>query len=52
VEDDSLNALCIGARIVGPSLAVELVRTFLEAQFSGADRHVRRLHKVMSFEKA
>jgi len=52
VEDDSVNALCIGARIVGPSLAVELVRTFLEAQFSGADRHVRRLHKVMSFEKA
>jgi len=50
VEDDSVNALCIGARIVGPSLAAELVRTFLQAQFSGADRHVRRLHKVLHIE--
>jgi len=50
VEDDSVNALCIGARIVGPSLALELVRTFLQAQFSGAERHIRRLHKVMEFE--
>jgi len=50
VEDDSVNTLCLGARIVGPSLALELVRTFLQAQFSGAERHVRRLHKVMNIE--
>ncbi|MDQ6677038.1 MAG: ribose 5-phosphate isomerase B [Acidobacteriota bacterium] len=50
VEDDAANTLCIGARIVGPSLAVELVRTFLNAQFSGAARHVRRLEKVKRFE--
>jgi len=50
VEDDATNTLCIGARIVGPSLAVELVRTFLNAQFSGADRHVRRIEKVKQFE--
>ncbi len=50
VEDDAVNIVCIGARIVGPSLAVELVRTFVQAQFSGAERHVRRLHKVTSFE--
>ena len=50
VEDDSVNVLCIGARIVGPSLALEIVSTFTRAQFSGAERHVRRLHKVISFE--
>ncbi len=50
VEDDAINIVCLGARIVGPSLAVELVRTFLQAQFSGAERHVRRLHKVMEFD--
>ena len=51
VEDDAVNTLCIGARIVGASLAMELVRTFAQAQFSGAERHVRRLHKVMGFEQ-
>jgi len=50
VEDDAVNTLCIGARIIGSALAIEVVRTFLNAQFSGADRHVRRLHKVMQFE--
>ena len=50
VEDDAVNTLCIGARIVGSALAIELVRTFLNAQFSGEERHVRRLHKVMQFE--
>jgi ribose 5-phosphate isomerase B len=50
VEDDAVNTLCIGARIVGSALAIEVVRTFLNAQFSGAERHVRRLHKVMQFE--
>jgi ribose 5-phosphate isomerase B len=51
VEDDATNVMCIGARIVGPSLANELVNTFLKARFSGLERHVRRLEKVMAFEE-
>jgi ribose 5-phosphate isomerase B len=50
VEDDSMNVLCLGARVVGPSLAEELVIAFLHARFSGAERHIRRLAKVSSFE--
>lgn len=51
VEDDDMNVLCLGARIVGPELAKEVVRTFLAAAFSGAERHVRRLGKVAAIEK-
>lgn len=51
VEDDAMNVLCLGARVVGPSLAEELVRAFLDARFSGAERHARRLAKIGSFEK-
>ena len=51
VEDDSMNVLCLGARVVGPSLAEELVRAFLKARFSEAERHARRLAKVIGFEK-
>jgi len=50
VEDDAMNVLALGARVVGPALAVELVNAFLRAQFSGADRHRRRLAKIESFE--
>jgi ribose 5-phosphate isomerase B len=50
VEDDDMNVLCLGARVVGPSLAVELVTAFLGARFSGADRHVRRLGMVQRLE--
>ncbi len=50
VEDDSMNVLCLGARVVGPALCEELVRTFLEARFSGAERHERRLRKVLTIE--
>lgn len=50
VEDDDMNVLALGARVIGPSLAVELVRTFLAAQFSGAERHMRRLQKVKRLE--
>src|SRR5437764_2751773 len=50
VEDDSMNVLTLGARVIGPSLAVELVAAFLRAEFSGAERHVRRLRKVQGFE--
>jgi ribose 5-phosphate isomerase B len=51
VEDDDMNVLCLGARIVGPELAKELARTFLSASFSGAERHVRRLKKINATEK-
>ena len=50
VEDDSMNILCLGARVVGPSLAEELVNAFLRARFSNAERHARRLAKVIGFE--
>jgi ribose 5-phosphate isomerase B len=50
VEDDDMNVIALGARVIGPSLAVELVRTFLAAQFSGAERHRRRLEKVKAIE--
>jgi len=52
VEDDDMNILCMGGRIVGPSVARELVDTFLKAEFSGAERHVRRLRKVAALEVA
>jgi len=50
VEDDDLNVLCLGALVAGPELAWELVRIFLAARFSGADRHRRRLAKVAALE--
>ena len=51
VEDDNMNVLCLGARVVGPELAKELARAFLAAEFSGAERHVRRLGKIEVIEK-
>ena len=51
-EDDDANILCLGARIVGSSLALELVDTFLNARFSGLERHQRRLDKVLALEAA
>jgi ribose 5-phosphate isomerase B len=50
VEHDNMNVLCLGARIVGTELARELVRVFVSAQFSGAERHMRRLAKVKAIE--
>jgi ribose 5-phosphate isomerase B len=50
VEDDHLNVICLGGRIEGPELAWDLVRTFLDAQFSRAGRHLRRLRKVAALE--
>jgi ribose 5-phosphate isomerase B len=50
-EDDDTNVLCLGARIVGVSLATEILNSWLNASFSGAERHVRRLNKVISIEK-
>jgi ribose 5-phosphate isomerase B len=51
VEHDDLNVLCLGARVIGPELAGELVRTFAAAQFSGAERHRRRLGQVDALER-
>jgi ribose 5-phosphate isomerase B len=50
VEDDHMNILCMGGRVVGPAVARDLVDTFLAATFSQADRHLRRLGKVASLE--
>ena len=50
VEDDDLNMICLGGLVVGHALAWELVKTFLAAQFSGAERHRRRLAKVAELE--
>jgi ribose 5-phosphate isomerase B len=51
VEHDQMNVLVLGARIIGSSLAAELVKTFLNAQFeAGEERFVRRLNKVKAIE--
>ena len=52
VEDDHMNILCMGGRTVGPAVAWDLVQTFLAAEFSQAERHLRRLSKVASLEAA
>jgi RpiB/LacA/LacB family sugar-phosphate isomerase len=52
VEHDDMNILCLGARIIGPELAAELVRTFLGARFSGEARHRRRLEKILALENS
>lgn len=50
VEDDHMNILCMGGRTVGPAVAWDLVKTFLTAEFSQAERHLRRLGKVAALE--
>ena len=52
VEHDDMNVLCLGARIVGIALATEIIESFLGASFSGEERHVRRLSKVLAIERA
>src|SRR5437762_271582 len=52
VEDDDCNVMCLGARVVGPELAIDLVRTYVRAKFSGAERHKRRLEQIRGFEDA
>ena len=51
VEDDDMNVLCLGARVIGPLLAAECVRAFLGARFSGAERHLRRLAQIQTIEE-
>ncbi len=50
VEDDAMNVMCIGARVIGSALVLDLVRIFLQARFSGAERHLRRLGKIAALE--
>ena len=50
VEHDDVNVLCLGSRVIGESLARELVEAFLRARFSGEARHRRRLEKVIALE--
>ena len=51
VEHDDMNVLCLGSGVVGGDLAEELVRSFLEAEFDGGDRYVRRLEKIEQLER-
>lgn len=51
VEDDDMNLICLGGRITGVESAKELVIAFLNARYSGAERHERRLNKVKALEK-
>jgi ribose 5-phosphate isomerase B len=50
VEDDDMNVLCLGARVIGSNLAEEIVTVFLSACFSNATRHKKRLKKVQEIE--
>lgn len=51
VEHDQMNVLVLGSRVIGSSVAKELVKAFLGAEFSGDERHVKRLAKVAAIEK-
>jgi ribose 5-phosphate isomerase B len=51
VEHDDLNVLCLGSEVVGPALAVDLMRAFLHARFDGGEAYVRRLQKIEELEK-
>ena len=51
VEHDDMNVLCLGARVIGVELAVELATAFLNARFSGEERHHHRVEKVLAIEQ-
>ena len=50
VEDDDMNVLCLGARVIGEELAAECLRAYLAARFSHAERHARRVGKIAAIE--
>ena len=50
VEHDDMNILCLGARVIGIELAKDLISAFLKAEFTGEERHMRRLEKVAAIE--
>jgi ribose 5-phosphate isomerase B len=51
VEHDDCNVLCLGARVIGPALAADVIRTYVAAEFTGEERHVRRLGKIGAIER-
>ena len=51
VEHDQCNVLCLGARVVGPALAADIMRAYLRAEFTGEERHKRRLAKIDGIER-
>jgi ribose 5-phosphate isomerase B len=51
VEHDDVNVACLGGRVIGTALAEEIIRAFLRAQFSGEERHLRRLAKIEAIER-
>lgn len=52
VEHDDMNMVCMGSRVIGEDLALEIVKAFVEAEFSGEERYLRRLEKVAELEKS
>jgi ribose 5-phosphate isomerase B len=52
VEHDDVNVLCLGARVIGWELALEVLRVWLAARFSEEERHKRRLAKIVALEKS
>lgn len=50
VEHDDMNLLCIGSKIIGVEIAKELVKAFIDAKYTGEERHSRRLNKVLNME--
>jgi ribose 5-phosphate isomerase B len=51
VEHDDVNVLCLGARVIGPAYAAEIIAAFVLAEFSGEERHIRRLGKIEAIER-
>lgn len=51
VEHDDMNVLCIGARVIGPELAMEVIRAFLAAKYMPQERHARRVEKILQIER-
>ena len=51
VEHDDVNVVCLGARVIGPLIAEEVLIAFAGARFSGEERHVRRLGKIAAIER-
>jgi ribose 5-phosphate isomerase B len=51
VEHDAVNVVCLGGRVVGPALAVDIITAYLAAEFTGEERHKRRLAKIDGIER-
>jgi ribose 5-phosphate isomerase B len=51
VEHDQVNVVCLGGRVIGPNLASDIIRAYLQAEFTGEERHKRRLAKIDGIER-